>query len=236
MTSHVGAPRSVGQAPCNSQAMPRGSGAGSTHARVPDPTRRWPQVPGSRRPKVRWVQRDGSGSVRRSFERRHDLEDALEREAAAAGGAWLGQLGGGVWEIRPKAVAPALGQVLKGLVASGLVCAVPSQVSGKNHMMYMISNRYLKGEPFPRKERAEKKEEEEKGACAHVMLPRRGLPAARRARALAHRDARTQARGDSATVHVCGASQRNCAISSLSASATLSATKSCCACLASPDA
>ena len=36
MTSHVGALRSVGQAPCNSQAMPRGSGAGNTHARVPE--------------------------------------------------------------------------------------------------------------------------------------------------------------------------------------------------------
>ena len=52
--------------------------------------------------------------------------------------------------------------MLKGLVSSGMVCAIPPQHSGKNQLMYVISNRYFKGEPFPRKERAEKKEEEEK--------------------------------------------------------------------------
>ena len=66
---------------------------------------------GARRPKLRYVQRDEAGNVSRTFERRADLEETLEREALAAGGAWMGQLGGGVWEIRPKAVLAALGQV-----------------------------------------------------------------------------------------------------------------------------
>ncbi|KAL1495372.1 hypothetical protein AB1Y20_016747 [Prymnesium parvum] len=130
------------------------------------------QVPGSRRPKWRWVQRDAEGAVRRSFERREQLEEALEREAIASGGAWLGQLGGGVWEIRPKAVLPALAQVLKRLTAIGQVSAVLPQQSGKNQLMYIISNRYFKGVPFPRKERSEEKKEEEKEELCDLELER----------------------------------------------------------------
>ena len=36
---------------------------------------------------------------------------------SAAGGAWLGQLVSGMWEIRGRALLPALTHVLRGLVA-----------------------------------------------------------------------------------------------------------------------
>jgi hypothetical protein len=59
-------------------------------------------------------------------------------------------------------------QVLKGLVAAGLVCALPPQQSGKNQIMYVISNQYLRGEAFPRREKlgaAEKEDKEEEELC-----------------------------------------------------------------------
>ena len=84
------------------------------------------------------------------FDRRVQVEDALENEAAAAGSAWLGQIVGGVWEIRQRAVLPALNRVLTGLVATGAVYAVPPQKSGRAHMIYLAANQYFAGEEFPR--------------------------------------------------------------------------------------
>ena len=104
----------------------------------------------SRRVKVRWVERSASGERLRAFDRRAQVEDALENEAAAAGSAWLGQIVGGVWEIRQRAVLPALNRVLTGLVATGAVCAVPPQKSGRAHMIYLAANQYFAGEEFPR--------------------------------------------------------------------------------------
>lgn len=55
-------------------------------------------------------------------------------------------------------------------MANGLVCAIPPQRSGKTQLTYMISNRYFKGEPFPRKEKTKEKKEEEKEVCAKWLL------------------------------------------------------------------
>ena len=56
-------------------------------------------------------------------------EEALEAEASAAGGAWLGQFVGGMWEIRGRALLPALTHVLRGLVATGEVRALLPQLN-----------------------------------------------------------------------------------------------------------
>ena len=57
--------------------------------------------------------------------KREELEDFLEQEAARQGRAWLGQLIGGAWEVRPKQALPALQMVVDDLVASGLVSLAP---------------------------------------------------------------------------------------------------------------
>ena len=106
---------------------------------------------GGRKTKLQWVQRDpATGEVLRAFERRLDLEEALEREARARGTEWLGQLVEGVWEIRPRCVLPALSSVLQGLVATGAITAIPPEKSGRAHVMYLAANRYYAGEAFPR--------------------------------------------------------------------------------------
>jgi hypothetical protein len=124
-------------------------------------------APGGLRARVRWVQRDSSGELIRCFDRRVDLEEALEKEASDEGGAWLGQLVGGLWQIRPRAVMPALLHVLQGLVATGAVCALPPQLTGKPHTIYLAANSYFAGEAFPRppalggQKRAREEEEDE---------------------------------------------------------------------------
>lgn len=45
---------------------------------------------------------------------------------------------------------PALSFILKGLVASGMVCALPPQQSGRTQTQYLVANRYYAGEAFPR--------------------------------------------------------------------------------------
>ena len=107
-------------------------------------------VPGARRPKFVWVQRDATGAVLRSFERRVDLEEALEGEASFRGSAWLGQFVGGVWEIRARALPNALERVLSGLVATHALSALPPEKTGKAHVTYCVANVYVAGEPFPR--------------------------------------------------------------------------------------
>ena len=67
-----------------------------------------PVVLHSRRPRLQWVQRDAAGGLIRAFDRRVDVEETLEEEHTARGSAWLGQLVGGVWEIRQRAMAQAL--------------------------------------------------------------------------------------------------------------------------------
>ena len=113
-----------------------------------------------------WVQRGADGELLRKSERRADLEETLENEALLAGGAWLGQLVGGMWEIRSKAVPAALAHVLQGLVATGAVCALPPQHSGKSHMLYIVANQYCAGEAYPRSKRAREVEADEAEAEA----------------------------------------------------------------------
>ena len=107
----------------------------------------------------------------RCFDRRQELEAALEAEAAAAGRPWLGQLVGATWEISPKAASAALTAVLEELVSIGLVrCPpiveqlprardaplrptpprrrVPPTDSGKPVPLYAVANTYFKGEAF----------------------------------------------------------------------------------------
>ena len=108
--------------------------------------------PGARTGRVRWVQRDTTGSLLRSFERRVELEDELEAEYSFRGSAWLGQYIGGVWEIRPRALAKALQHVLEGLVSAGAVSTLPPERTGKAYDVYCAANVYCAGEAFPRTE------------------------------------------------------------------------------------
>ena len=131
----------------------------------------------------RWVQYDASGSISREFALREALEEALEGEAAAGadgdgegsqsggdgdgGGVWLGQLCAGQWELRPRAVAPAVQHLLAGLIADGAVASVAPELSGRAHVTYCVRNKYFKGEPFKRRGRAAAAadEEEEEELC-----------------------------------------------------------------------
>ena len=126
----------------------------------------WVEEPilGGRRTRMHWVQRDEEGNLLQSFERRVELEEWLEVEHKARGGAWLGQFVGGIWEIRARAVPSALHHVLKGLVATGGVSMLPEAKSGKAHPMYSARNTYYVGEAFPRPSTSKgggKKEEED---------------------------------------------------------------------------
>ena len=102
-------------------------------------------------------------------------------ESTSAGGAWLGQLVGGTWEIRARAVMPALAQILSGLVARGLVQAVPPRRSGKSLAAFVVRNRYVRGEPFPkgasgvRAMKRERREEEAEDMCDLEMERKRNM-------------------------------------------------------------
>ena len=70
-------------------------------------------------------------------------------------------MAGGTWQLRHKAVAPALQRVVDGLIASGHLKSVLPSRSGKNFPVYLAANQYFKGEPFPRKQKEEAEEEPE---------------------------------------------------------------------------
>ena len=116
----------------------------------------------ARRAKRTWVElKPPSGKAARSFDRRLDLEKALERDAAVAKVAWLGTVAGGAWQLQQKAIVPALQHVLDGLIASGHVRSVVPSRSGKNFAVYLAANQYFRGEAFPRKSGKAVDDEEE---------------------------------------------------------------------------
>ena len=123
------------------------------------------------------MQRDAAGELVREVHRRAELESLLEAEASAAGYVWLGQFVRGEWEINPKAVGAALGFVLGCLVRQDLVSAIPAEACGKHHPAWLISNTYVKGEPWPKpareaKLKREAEEEEEPEELADIELER----------------------------------------------------------------
>ena len=127
----------------------------------------------SRRPKRSWVPCDAQGGKMLSFDRRQSLEEHLEREAAKAGTVWLGTVAGGAWQLRQKAVVPALQHVISGLIRSGHVRAVLPERSGKNFPLYTAANEYFKGEAFPRKRaEAEELEPEPEDELAELEMQR----------------------------------------------------------------
>ena len=128
-------------------------------------------IEGGRRVKKRWVRRDDTGRVVQSFDRRGELEEMLERAADVGGATHVGQVVGGRWEVGPRHVETALRAVLDELARAGLVRKIEPQDSGKMTEMYVVANRYQRGEAFDeytaegRKKRAKReaapKEEEE---------------------------------------------------------------------------
>ena len=70
----------------------------------------WVEEPdlADRRVKMTWAQRDACGALVRRFDKRSEVEEICEFEAAARGEAWLGQIVGGRWEIRAKAMVGLL--------------------------------------------------------------------------------------------------------------------------------
>ena len=140
----------------------------------------------SRRRKKKWVQYDAGGSYIREFERRQELETALEDEAAAGGGApWLGQLVPGVegteWQISPGAMTMALTHILDGLVTRGLASFVPANEVGATRVQphWAVSNAYYKAEPFPKPKREKEakddddEEEEDEEDLADIEIERK---------------------------------------------------------------
>ena len=112
------------------------------------------------KPRPRWVQRDAAGEVLRTVRTRAEVEDFLEAEAATSGQPWLGQLIGGRWEIRPRLQVAALTHVVGGLVDSGHISVLPPSRTGRSMVLYLASNAYLKGEPFPQSKRKREREPE----------------------------------------------------------------------------
>lgn len=106
-------------------------------------------------PRPEWVQRDAKGACVRRLDTRAQVEDVLEEEAAEAedGKPWLGQLVGGWWEIRPRAVMPALTHVVNGLVDAGHIAVLPPERTGRSTVLYVARSRYFKGTPFPQSRR-----------------------------------------------------------------------------------
>ena len=117
---------------------------------------------------------DGGGVL--EYERRHDLEMALEKAAATEGSVYLGHLHRGEWQINSRLVGEALSHVLTKLVEGGLVKSVPQKLSGKATVCWLAANRYVKGEAFPKAPKArkakEEDEEEEEEQLADIELER----------------------------------------------------------------
>jgi len=126
------------------------------------------------KPRPCWVRRDANGEVEKKLRSRGEVEDLLEAEAAEAGRAWLGQLVGGRWEIRPRCVAAALTHVANSLVDSGHISVLPPAHSGRSMVLYLARNLYFKGEPFPQNKRKREAppplEEEELSEFEHQRL------------------------------------------------------------------
>ena len=138
-------------------------------------------VEGGRRVKKRWVQRGDDGDVQRVFDRRADLEDSLEAEAESLGAKpWLGQLVRGEWQIDSRRAPRAIQYVLGVLESLGLVACLQPEKIGKAYPMYIVCNRYWKGEPFPKppverkaRRRAPVEEEEGEEDLADIEIERR---------------------------------------------------------------
>ena len=124
------------------------------------------------KPRPRWVQRDAAGEVLRTVRTRAEVEDILEAEAATSGQPWLGQLVGGRWEIRPRLQVAALTHVVGGLVDSGHISVLPPARTGRSMVLYLASNRYFKGEPFPQQKRKREREPEPEEELSELELQR----------------------------------------------------------------
>ena len=126
------------------------------------------------KPRPCWVRRGANGEVENKLRTRAEVEDLLEAEAAEAGRAWLGQLVGGRWEIRPRCVAAALTHVANSLVDSGHISVLPPAHSGRVMVLYLARNLYSQGEPFPQNKRKREApppfEEEELSEFEHQRL------------------------------------------------------------------
>ena len=126
------------------------------------------------KPRPCWVRRGANGEVENKLRTRAEVEDLLEAEAAEAGRAWLGQLVGGRWEIRPRCVAAALTHVASSLVDSGHISVLPPAHSGRVMVLYLARNLYFQGEPFPQTKRKREApppfEEEELSEFEHQRL------------------------------------------------------------------
>ena len=126
------------------------------------------------KPRPCWVRRGANGEVESKLRTRAEVEDLLEAEAAEAGRAWLGQLVGGRWEIRPRCVAAALTHVANSLVDSGHINVLPPAHSGRARVLYLARNLYFPGEPFPQTKRKREApppfEEEELSEFEHQRL------------------------------------------------------------------
>ena len=96
----------------------------------------------------------------------------LEEEARLRGGApWLGQLVGGVWQIRKRALDEALEWVLCQLIGAGLVRSVSGEDAGKaSSALFAPANLYVRGEPFPRRAKAAKDDDDEEEVAQQEEL------------------------------------------------------------------
>eukprot|EP00308_Calcidiscus_leptoporus_P025960 CAMPEP_0119384588 /NCGR_PEP_ID=MMETSP1334-20130426/86267_1 /TAXON_ID=127549 /ORGANISM="Calcidiscus leptoporus, Strain RCC1130" /LENGTH=140 /DNA_ID=CAMNT_0007405633 /DNA_START=152 /DNA_END=574 /DNA_ORIENTATION=- len=124
-----------------------------------------------------WVEDTADGSEPRTCATRAELEELLERDAAAAGQVWLGQLVHGTWQVRPRAVNNALQQLVNSLFVLGLVRVVLPSMTGKTVTYYIAANRYFKGEPFPqqKRERLPREPEEEEELCDFEIERQRNI-------------------------------------------------------------
>ena len=103
-------------------------------------------------------------SRRRSRPRRRRAPTATAKGQSGGdgdGGGVLGQLRAGQWELRPRAVVPAVQHLLAGLIADGAVASVAPELSGRAHVTYCVRNKYFKGEPSSGAAAAAEEEEEE---------------------------------------------------------------------------
>lgn len=108
------------------------------------------------------AQRRRGGPARpKSVSTRAELEELLEEEARAEGGAWLGQLVDGLWEVRRRHVDEALEWVVGELVGGGLARTISGEACGKGQgLLVCAANRYVRGEAFPiTRKKAEKEED-----------------------------------------------------------------------------
>ena len=160
-------------------ALPLSSKSPAEYAPPEGWTEHVAKVPAKWRVQAKWIRAESTEGGPTVVDGREDLEMLLEKEERTGRGRpWLGQLVESQWEIRKHSVDDAIESVLSDLIGAGLVRMVSGEAAGKGTApLFCVTNRYIKGTPFPVVRNYKKKavEEEEEDLCDFELERKRNI-------------------------------------------------------------